>query len=178
VERWRERTEALLEKATQIIDEVDTLRHAMVTAAASSDVIVNQYAEDVDEALEEKLAKSITACTQIEGLLTESKHEIKRVTNETDMLLAAIESKASPLKYARCAFSDRKVYSRMPLDLAHGRLKRTGVRPMAFLLWCPLFLPVHTVICVQTLKATTRLQERRTRPSEEKTIDHVHGARF
>jgi len=123
VERWRERTESLLQKAKRIIGEVDALCQAMVMAAAASDVIVNQYADSVDEALAQKHKKSVAACTQIEGLLRESKEEIERVTNEIDMLLACIESKASPLKYA-----------------------------------------------------TTRLQERRSRPFEEKTIDHVHEA--
>jgi hypothetical protein len=34
---------------------------------------------------------------------------------------------------------------------------------MAFLSGCPLFLPVHTVNCVQTLKAVTRAAEESSR---------------
>jgi hypothetical protein len=33
----------------------------------------------------------------------------------------------------RCAFSDRNLHSRMPLDPMHVRLKQTFMRPMAFL---------------------------------------------
>ena len=123
VERWRDRTDALLEKAVMIISEVDALRDEMVKAASSADVFINKYAEDVDDALQAKSQSSINARIQIQRLLEATKEEIQRVTTEAATLEAAIEQKASPLKYA-----------------------------------------------------TTRLQERRNRPSMEKTIDHVHEA--
>jgi hypothetical protein len=40
---------------------------------------------------------------------------------------------ASRLHGVRCAFSDRSLHSRMPLDPTHVRFKRTCVRPMSFL---------------------------------------------
>jgi serine/threonine protein kinase len=42
----------------------------------------------------------------------------------------------------RCSFLDRIVHSRMPLDPTHVQLKRTCVRPMAFLSGSPLLLPL------------------------------------
>jgi ABC-type multidrug transport system fused ATPase/permease subunit len=61
---------------------------------------------------------------------------------------------------ARCAFFGRNLHSRIPLDPTPARLKRADVCPMGIPLGSPLFLPVHTVICVQTLKAfSTEPQE-------------------
>jgi hypothetical protein len=55
----------------------------------------------------------------------------------------------------RCAFFDRNLHSRMPLVPTHARFKRAGRSvTTGFSLGCPLFFPVHTVNCVQTLQAT------------------------
>jgi arginyl-tRNA synthetase len=50
----------------------------------------------------------------------------------------------------RCAFSGRNAHSRMPLDPTHvqANMRVTNGIPLG----CPLFLPVGTVNCVQTLK--------------------------
>jgi hypothetical protein len=57
--------------------------------------------------------------------------------------------------WARCAFSDRKLHSRMPLVRMPARFKLEASMRLTngIPLGCPLFLPVHTVNCVQTLKA-------------------------
>ena len=99
VERWRERTDALLQKADDIISNVDHLRNQMVQSAASADIFINKYAEDVDEALQAKQESSVNARIQIQKLLEATKTEIKRVATEAATLEAAIEQKAGPLKY-------------------------------------------------------------------------------
>jgi hypothetical protein len=63
-----------------------------------------------------------------------------------------LSSTYQPTVAVRCAFSDRNLHSRMPLDPTHVCLKRAGVTN-DIPLGCPLLLPVHTVNCVQTLKA-------------------------
>jgi hypothetical protein len=61
------------------------------------------------------------------------------------------------LPHVRCAFSDRNLHSRMSLVPKPARFKRAVEASRrvtnGILLGCPLFLPVHTVNCVQTLKA-------------------------
>jgi hypothetical protein len=56
----------------------------------------------------------------------------------------------------RCAFSNRILHPRMPLDPTHVRLKHMRVTH-GILLGCSLLLSVGTVNCVQTLKANDRL---------------------
>jgi hypothetical protein len=51
---------------------------------------------------------------------------------------------------ARCAFSDRILHSRMPLDPTHVRCKRTCVRPMAFHLGVHCSYRCHHKLCPNT----------------------------
>ena len=66
----------------------------------------------------------------------------------------------------RCAFFDRNLHSRMPLDPTHVHLKPCSLEANMRVtngipLGCSLVLPVDTANCVQTLKANgfTRLVE-------------------
>jgi hypothetical protein len=55
---------------------------------------------------------------------------------------------AEAYSYARCTFSDRNLHSSMPLvpTPAEAGKRVTNDIPLGY----PLFLPVHTVNCVQT----------------------------
>jgi hypothetical protein len=64
-----------------------------------------------------------------------------------------------PGDQVRCAFSDRNLHSRMPLDPTHVHLKRTYMRvtngiPLGY----PLLLPVGTVNRVQIRKGSFALE--------------------
>jgi hypothetical protein len=56
----------------------------------------------------------------------------------------------------RCAFSDRNLHSRMPLDPTHVRLKLLHACDQWHSSRVSIFLPVHTENCVQTMKGTTK----------------------
>jgi hypothetical protein len=57
------------------------------------------------------------------------------------------------LQAARCAFFDRTLHSRMPLVPTPARLKRCHACDQWHSSRVSTILPVHTVNCVQTLKA-------------------------
>jgi len=69
---------------------------------------------------------------------------------------STLDCQAEACNSAQCAFLCRNSQSRMPLvpTPARFKFKRAGVLRVAndIPLGCPLFLPVHTVNCVQTLK--------------------------
>jgi hypothetical protein len=74
--------------------------------------------------------------------------------------LTAIESIADQMIItARCAFSDRHLHSRMPLDPTHVRLKRSYMRVTnGTPLESSLLLPACTVNCVHTRRPRKQIQ--------------------
>jgi hypothetical protein len=90
------------------------------------------------ETLVVKGCKSLSAVGDLGGTAVVTSETIDGVLKEwhrRQLVLHRCPSLASlrGLSRARCAFSDRNLHSRMPLDPTHVRLKRTCVCPMAFL---------------------------------------------
>jgi hypothetical protein len=124
VDRVRERTSELLERAETVVAEVDLLRDLMVDAADQSEIVVLQYASDADAKLAAKHATALEAREKVHELLVETKEELDHATNEVRMLERAIDDKCGPLAHNTTRLSNRRLrpQEEKTIDVVHQAL--------------------------------------------------------
>jgi chromosome segregation ATPase len=104
---------------------------------------------------ETALGMANTAIAEQDATLTNVTEQLEQMKSTSRIATENEYAMSQELTSVRCAFSDRHFHSRMPLDPRHVRLKRTACDQWHSSRKFTL-LPVDTVNCVATLKASVR----------------------